>query len=168
MQAEKNRQGIGTGRGETPVVCSSNCLLSIVGLLLSYLVVLMKYEFFTKAQENIKAAELLFENGLYNASANRAYYAVFHAAIAALAAVGINVDVGDRSSHQTTHSNFATELIQRRKMYSNHLKSYLIELQTIRNRADYRSESISKAVASKQVKRAQEFVESVRRVIEQR
>lgn len=38
-------------------------------------------EYLTKVLENLKAAELLFEAGLYNASANRAYYAAFHAAL---------------------------------------------------------------------------------------
>jgi uncharacterized protein (UPF0332 family) len=165
VQTEKNRWSGGTGGYETPVTSSSNCLLSIVGLLLSCLTVLMKHEFFTKAQENIKAAELLFENGLHNASANRAYYAAFHAAIAALADVGITVDVGDRISHQTTHSNFSTELIQRRKMYPSHLKSYLIDLQSARNDADYKIIGISKNAASKQLKKAKEFFENVRRVI---
>lgn len=125
----------------------------------------MKHEFFTKAQENLKAAEVLFENGLYNATANRAYYAALHAAIAALADIGIKVDIGERISHQTTHSNFSTELIQRRKNYPNHLKAYLMELQAVRNEADYTIKTVSKNVASKQVKRAKEFVGKVKEVI---
>ncbi len=52
----------------------------------------MKSEFFTKAKENIKTAEILFEHQLYNASANRAYYAAFQAAIAALTAMDIVAD----------------------------------------------------------------------------
>lgn len=52
----------------------------------------MKSEFLAKARENLQAAEVLFENHLYNVSANRAYYATFHAAIAALADVGITMD----------------------------------------------------------------------------
>lgn len=125
----------------------------------------MKQEFFAKAEENLKAAELLFEQGLYNAVANRAYYATFQAAVAALLHIGILLEIGDRISHQAAHSNFATELIQRRKIYPGHFKSYLIELQVVRNKADYRAESISKALASQQIKRAQEFVASVRRKI---
>jgi hypothetical protein len=33
----------------------------------------MKTEFLTKSQENLQAAQLLFDQGLYNASANRSY-----------------------------------------------------------------------------------------------
>jgi uncharacterized protein (UPF0332 family) len=49
----------------------------------------MRDEFLTKARENLKAAEVLFEQQLYNAAVNRAYYAAFQAAIAALADQGI-------------------------------------------------------------------------------
>jgi uncharacterized protein (UPF0332 family) len=38
-----------------------------------------------KNQESLEAAKILYEEGLYKASANRAYYSAFHAAIAALA-----------------------------------------------------------------------------------
>lgn len=44
--------------------------------------------FWMKADENLKATQLCFENGLYNACANRAYYAMYHAAIAILIAIG--------------------------------------------------------------------------------
>ncbi|MBI1923224.1 HEPN domain-containing protein [Candidatus Poribacteria bacterium] len=46
---------------------------------------MMKEKFLERAKENLKAAHLLFDNALYNAMANRAYYAASHAAIAALA-----------------------------------------------------------------------------------
>lgn len=75
----------------------------------------MKNEFLTKAKQNIKAAEVLLENELYDALANRAYYAALHAAVAALANIGIKTD--DRISHETTQANFSAELIQRRKPY---------------------------------------------------
>jgi len=39
-------------------------------------------EFLNKAEENLTAAQICFENGLYNACANRAYYAALHAAVA--------------------------------------------------------------------------------------
>lgn len=47
------------------------------------------YGFLTKAQDNLALAKYCFENGYYDASANRAHYAAFRAAIAALAAQGI-------------------------------------------------------------------------------
>ncbi len=38
-----------------------------------------------KAEENLAAAKICFQNRLYNACANRAYYAVIHAAKSTLA-----------------------------------------------------------------------------------
>jgi len=123
----------------------------------------MKDEFLTKAKENIAAAELLFDNKLYNASANRAYYAAFHAAIAALAAIGIETDA---ISHPATQSKFNTELIYRRKVYPSRLKSYLKDLQDKRNRADYKAVFLSKTLASRQLRHAQEFVDIIKQEIE--
>lgn len=45
--------------------------------------------FLDKARENAKAAELCAAQALYNACANRVYYAALHTAIAALAQRGI-------------------------------------------------------------------------------
>lgn len=63
----------------------------------------MDIEFLQKAQENLKAAQLCFEHGLYNACANRMYYAVLHAAVAAIAAQGIRQDNID---HKQVQSDF--------------------------------------------------------------
>ncbi|OQX11811.1 MAG: hypothetical protein BWK80_44370 [Desulfobacteraceae bacterium IS3] len=118
----------------------------------------MKNEFILKAKENLKAAELLFENGLYNASANRSYYAALHAAVAALTTIGIKYEP---ISHKTTQANFSAELIQRRKVYPSRLKSYLTELQDTRNDADYRIKSVSKNLASKQLAKSKEFINQI-------
>jgi len=58
----------------------------------------MKSEFLIKAKDNLNAAQMCFENGFYDSCANRAYYAVFHAAIAALADRGIKRDKIDHKS----------------------------------------------------------------------
>ena len=49
----------------------------------------MKESFKNRALENIQIADKAYELGCFNASANRAYYAAFHAAIAAIYSVGI-------------------------------------------------------------------------------
>jgi uncharacterized protein len=116
----------------------------------------MRDEFLTKAKENFRATEVLIEHQLYNAAVNRAYYAAFHAAIAALADQGITT--GQRS-HATIQANFATELIQRRKRYSRHFRAYLIDLQSVRDDADYKVQSVSSRVAHRQLSKAKEFVE---------
>jgi len=118
----------------------------------------LKSEFITKAAENINAAKLLFENKRYNASANRSYYAAFHAAITALSKEGFETE---RISHEAAQSIFTGELIKRKKKYPASLKSYLIELKNVRHNADYKSIQISKKIASRQLSKAQEFVKIV-------
>jgi uncharacterized protein (UPF0332 family) len=115
--------------------------------------------FVAKAEENIRAAEILFRQELYNASANRAYYAALHAAVDALARSGFQVE---RIDHDKVQANFNGELIRRKKAYPRHLKSHLMDLQTVRNIADYRATPVSKKVARRQLSRAQEYVEALR------
>ena len=63
----------------------------------------LKSEFIEKAKENLNAAELLFDNKLYNASANRSYYSAFHAAISALSKEGFETE---RISHEAAQSSY--------------------------------------------------------------
>ena len=82
----------------------------------------MKYEFMDKARENLATAEICFENKLYNASANRAYYAAFQAAVSALADSGIKKEKLD---HKWVQAEFSGRLITRRKTYPAKVKAYL-------------------------------------------
>ena len=120
----------------------------------------MKYEFMDKAKENLAAAEICFENRLYNASANRAYYAAFHSAISALAGRGIK---REKLNHKWVQAEFNSQLISRRKVYSGKLKPYLMKMQTVRNEADYDSQKISKKVARRQLSRAREILNMIRK-----
>jgi len=48
--------------------------------------------YFTKAKENLQAAQICFDGGLYNAATNRAYYAAYQLAIFALHKAGYKDD----------------------------------------------------------------------------
>ncbi len=102
---------------------------------------MMTDEFFTKAEENLQAADTLFGLGLYNAAANRAYYAAFQAAIALLSFYGIR---HNENPHSWVQAQLAAELIHRRKVLPSSLTSSLREIQQIRNIADYNAASVSK------------------------
>lgn len=120
--------------------------------------------FLTKAKENLQAAQLLFEHKLYNASTNRAYYAAFQAAIAALVAEGIiNTE---RVGHDTVQAKFTGELINRKKKYPSGLKPYLAELYRLRQDADYTLKSISEKLSKEQLRKAREFVEEIEKGIQ--
>ncbi|MCP4549156.1 MAG: HEPN domain-containing protein [bacterium] len=119
----------------------------------------METTFFAKASENIQAAEMLFESHMYNASANRAYYAAFHSAVAALAHAGIQLG---RLKHDAVQARFNGELIRRRKIYSGRFKSYLPDLQAVRDDADYKLNPVSQKVAKRQLDKAREYVQALK------
>ncbi len=118
----------------------------------------METTFFVKASENIQAAEILFENRMYDASANRAYYAAFHAAVAALEHAGVQLD---RLRHDAIQARFNGELIRRRKVYPGRFKSYLPVLQAVRDIADYKPNLLSQKTAKRQLNKAREYVEAL-------
>ncbi len=122
----------------------------------------MKKEFADKAKESLKSSQILFDNGLYDDSASRAYYAAFRAAIAALAHFGITSDDND---HKWLQANFTRELIHRKKVFDAKFRSYLPELIKIRLNADYSINRVSKKQAKHQLERANEFVEAVEKEI---
>jgi uncharacterized protein (UPF0332 family) len=101
-------------------------------------------EFLSKAKENLTAAQICFDNGLFNACANRAYYSALQAAVAALVHRGI---CRDKIDHGQVQADFSGELIKRRKIYPAKLKSYLPDMQLVRNQADYTAKQISRKVA---------------------
>ena len=111
--------------------------------------------FLKKAQDNLALAKYCFENGYYDASANRAYYAAFQAAIAALAAQGIT---NEKYGHKWVQASFNRALIRQKKIYPGRIGSDLLEMIIIRNRADYLEEPLSKKGAAKQFAKAEDFV----------
>ncbi len=124
----------------------------------------MKQEFFNKAEENLRIAKLSFDNECYNACANRAYYAAFQAAIAALADKG-SLTKG-RNDHKRIQAEFSEKLIRRQKVYPAKLKSSLMEMQLIRNTADYECDTVSRKDASDQLRKSQEMIGLIGKEIE--
>jgi len=111
-------------------------------------------EFLNKTKENLTAAQVCFENGLFNACANRAYYAALQAAIAALAHKGIR---RDKIDHGQVQADFSNELINRRKIYPAKLKSYLPDIQFVRNKADYTDGNVGRKVVSQLLSKVREM-----------
>ncbi len=111
--------------------------------------------FLKKAQDNLTLAKYCLENGYYDASANRAYYAAFQSAIAALSAQGIT---NDKYEHKWVQANFNRALIRHRKIYPSRISSTLLDMLFIRNRADYLDEPLNKRRATSQLAQAEDFV----------
>jgi uncharacterized protein (UPF0332 family) len=110
--------------------------------------------FFTKALQELATAEIAFERGDYNSTANRAYFAAFHSAIAVLGLDGIKSVTNEHKWVQTT---FSMHCIRQRKLFPSTFAAMLFEMMTLRHKADYDVSSVSKKEAMQQLKKAQQF-----------
>ncbi|NUO84122.1 HEPN domain-containing protein [candidate division KSB1 bacterium] len=113
-----------------------------------------------KANENLASAQLCFEQGHFNACSNRLYYAMFHAGLAALAKAGLS-SMNKKISHDWLQANFSRQLIQQRKIFTAKFRSYLSDAQSIRDITDYKRFSVSQDSASRELKKAKEFVNMI-------
>lgn len=114
-----------------------------------------------KAQESLRAAELCFNERLYNSTANRAYYAMFQAGVVALARAGIEPD-SEEWSHKGLQTTLANQLIHRRKLLPRKIAQALPKAMGLRNLADYREQSVSKKDAYEVLQLATEFLRLVK------
>ncbi len=123
----------------------------------------MTVEFFKKAQNNLRAAQICFDNGLYDASVNRAYYAALQAAVAALASRGLKRAKAD---HKKIQADFSENLIRKQKIYPARVRSYLMDMQAVRNEADYTGLVISQRLSHKQIDKAAQLIALIRKELE--
>ena len=119
-----------------------------------------------KAQSNLKVAAWAYGDGEYDPCVSRAYYAVFHAAIAALLKLSDyrpKVRKGRLVwDHDGVASEFNRRLIRQRKLLSADLGSIPQELVHRRHEADYYAVQISRPIARQSLDKARQFVEAVK------
>ncbi len=115
-----------------------------------------------KAIESLIGAESEYANKRYNNCANRCYYAMFQAAIAALIAAGIR-PLGARAQweHEFVQARFAGVLVKRRKLYPSDLASAFAPVQRARLTADYEAASVGQKEAERVLKQAGYLVSAV-------
>jgi uncharacterized protein (UPF0332 family) len=114
-----------------------------------------------RAQESLRAAELCLREGYVNSAASRAYYAMFQAAQVALAHAGF---ASTTWSHSGLQAAFATELIQRRKIYPVVFRNALASGLEVRQAADYGHAGVSQKMAQRLLRRTAAFVAAVEEV----
>jgi uncharacterized protein (UPF0332 family) len=92
-----------------------------------------------KARQNLAAAVALRDAGQFDASASRAYYAAFQAAVAALWVEGIRArpDQTGTLSHAAVLGEWSGRLVYRRKLYPPELRDTLQVLRKMRLKGDY-------------------------------
>ena len=119
---------------------------------------------FAKAEEALKAAELCYEDDLYDSSASRCYYATFWAAIATLERMGYPPQ---RWSHGGLSTVFGKELVKKRHLFSPGLAGRLSIGYDLRRLADYGRQGLSEKKAKRALDWAGKFVAKAKEVIGQ-
>jgi uncharacterized protein (UPF0332 family) len=115
------------------------------------------FDYLRKAQESLKIAEISYEEKCYNSCANRSYYAMLQAALAALRKEGIKPP-GRRVDYAWLQATFNERLIKRKKVYPADFRSALMDTMAIRHIADYEPRMVSPRLASQALRMAKKFV----------
>lgn len=117
--------------------------------------------YLSKSKESLASAKDNLKSKRYNSCANRAYYACYQAAIAALLKHGIS-PVGGKGllKHDFVQSQFGA-LIKRKKIYPSKIRAHLPNLMDTRITADYKAAAVSKKEAGRVLQKAKRFVSIV-------
>jgi uncharacterized protein (UPF0332 family) len=114
-----------------------------------------------KARASIAGAELELSSGYLDSAVNRAYYASYQAAVAALVAAGVPPIVDRYWPHDVVHVKFPAVLIDERGLYPRSERATLKAIFDERLKADYEPDNVSASTAGEAVRRARVFVDLV-------
>ena len=117
-------------------------------------------ELFTKAQTAATSARILLDAGDVDGACNRAYYAMFDAARAALLACGIDESIVNTKTHSGLISKFSLELVKSGQV-SVELGKSLNKVEDLRLMADYKGDAVLEEDAAWAVNQADIFVEAL-------
>jgi len=114
-----------------------------------------------RAKKALLAAKTLLQNQLYEDCVSRAYYAVLHAAKAALTKVGVEAE-----SHQAVRRMFGLHLVKTEQI-EKHFAEILTALQEDREIGDYDIHiEIEQDTASKRVLDAEKFIQRIEKYLQ--
>ena len=117
--------------------------------------------YLAKARATLTGAELELANALYNNALNRAYYACYQAAVAALVAEGVATDPENYWPHDMVQARFAALLIDDLGRYPRSMRATLKAMFDERLKADYEPDLIDPKTATEALRRARAFVQVV-------
>jgi uncharacterized protein (UPF0332 family) len=115
-----------------------------------------------KGERAIRSARLGLQDGDSDGAVNRAYYAMFNVARAALLSAGVAED-GLPRTHRGVIAAFGQHAVQSGRMSAD-LASTFNRTEALRLKADYTGEEIEADAAARVVERAEVFVRTVERV----
>ncbi|MFN8633151.1 MAG: HEPN domain-containing protein [Chloroflexota bacterium] len=119
--------------------------------------------YLAKAHASLAGAQSELEQRRFDNAANRAYYACFQAAVAALTWAGFRPPGGVGTwDHGFVQARFVGELVNRRKRYASDLRDTLSVAMRQRHKADYQYDSVTADQAIRVVRRATRFVDDIR------
>ncbi|MGH8226496.1 MAG: HEPN domain-containing protein [Steroidobacteraceae bacterium] len=110
-----------------------------------------------KAEQAAASAKLLLDSGDPDGACNRAYYAMFDAARAAL--LGAGIDLG--KIHRGVLNAFSDRFIKSGSVPPE-LGRLIKQAETVRYVADYEGDPIDAGAAKEMVKRAETFIEGLK------
>ena len=114
-----------------------------------------------KARASIAGAELELAGNYYDSAVNRAYYACYQAAVAALVAEEVPPVVERYWPHDVVHVRFPSILIDERSRYPRSQRGTLKAIFDERLKADYEPDSVTPSTAAEAVRRARVFVDLI-------
>jgi uncharacterized protein (UPF0332 family) len=117
-----------------------------------------------KAQAASQSAQWLLERDDTDGAVNRAYYAVFGAARAALATVRSSLATSKR--HGTIYRRFEKHLVQERGFDPALGRAFLSRQRGARQAADYEKDRVEESIARETVREMQTFLAAVEQVLE--
>jgi uncharacterized protein (UPF0332 family) len=118
--------------------------------------------YLAKAEQCLAGAALAVAHGQYNNAANRAYYAAFQAAIAALSRARVQPPTSRYWSHDFVLREYCVRLAREGGDYAPSSGAVFKALQDERLKADYEVELISRVSGERAVAIARQFVDTVR------
>jgi uncharacterized protein (UPF0332 family) len=113
-------------------------------------------EYLEKARSNLRVAEMACDAGEDDPAVSRAYYAVFHAEIAAL--LKLTDFRPSRWDHDRVQAEFNRRLIHARKVFATALRFIHNNMIGRRHIADYEAEWLGQVVAERCVRKARDMV----------
>jgi hypothetical protein len=115
---------------------------------------------FARANKSLQAARMLLENQLYEDCVSRSYYAVLHAAKAALIKIGVEAE-----SHQAVRRMFGLHLVKTEQI-EKHFAEILTAQQEDREIGDYNIYlNIQQERAAKRVLDAERFIQRIEKYL---
>lgn len=115
-----------------------------------------------KSRRTLEEAQHLWKNGYYDGSISRAYYAMFHAAEAALLAEDITA-----STHSGVHRMFGKHFIKT-GVLPTQLSAHLGQVFETRQLADYGNTRLGQEEAEEALRKAAVFIERIEALLQER